>query len=71
MGEEEGGLDVDPALDGMFALESPVCLCGRIALALRGGHVSEGAASGVGGLVELAHHSNKIILYRPFGEVSG
>lgn len=62
MGEEEGGLNVDAPLDGLLGLHSPVIVRREVALALRGSHTGEGAAAGVGGLVELAHHSNKIIL---------
>lgn len=62
MAEEEGGLDVDTPIDGPFSLHSPVIVRRRVTLALRGGHAGKGTATGVSCLVELAHHSNKIIL---------
>jgi hypothetical protein len=64
VGEEEGGLDVDPALDGPLSPQLPLLLLGGgVPAALGGADSAEAAAPGVGCLVELAHHINKIIPY--------
>ena len=64
--EQQRGLDLNLPFEGMLVLEAGVFGMRVVVVpaAMRGADSAEGRAPRVAGLVELAHHSNKIIQQR-------